>query len=139
VVSLLDVLPTSVAAAGGSLPTDRIYDGVDLMPYLTGSHQGLPHDMLAWRALPLFSIRQGDWKLWESVDDRTGKYGEYRLLFNLKDDLNETTNLADRYPEKVKQLETLMHQWAKMMIDPKWPSRRPLRYQVCGTPFVLPI
>ena len=36
VVSLLDVLPTSVAAAGGKLPTDRVYDGVDLMPYLTG-------------------------------------------------------------------------------------------------------
>lgn len=139
VVSLLDVLPTSVAAAGGHLPGDRIYDGVDLMPYLTNARSGAPHDMLAWRALPLFSIRQGQWKLWESVDDRTGRYGHYKLLFNLKDDLNETHNLADRYPQKVKQLERLIHQWSRMMTDPRWPSKRPLRYKVCGTPFTLPI
>lgn len=40
VVSLLDVLPTSVGAAGGRLPMDRVYDGVDLMPYLTGKKTG---------------------------------------------------------------------------------------------------
>ena len=139
VVSLLDILPTSVDAAGGRLPADRIYDGVNLMPYLDGNKTGSPHDMLAWRRLPLFSIRQGDWKLWESVDDKTGKYGDYKLLFNLKDDLNETTNLADKDPQKVKELESLVHQWAKAMTDPKWPSKKPTTYDVCGTPFTLPI
>jgi arylsulfatase A-like enzyme len=139
VVSLLDVLPTSVAAAGGKLPTDRVYDGVDLMPYLTGKKTGTPHNMLVWRRLPLFSIRQGDWKLWESVDDKTGKYGDYKLLFNLKDDLNETTNVADKYPAKVKELEGLVHQWAKQMTDPRWPTSRAVTFKVCGTPFTLPI
>lgn len=139
VVSLLDLLPTSVAAAGGKLPTDRVYDGVNLMPYLTGRKTGPPHNALEWRALPLFSIRQGDWKLWESVNDKTGKYGEYKLLFNLKDDLNETTNLADKDPQKVKELEGLIHQWAKAMTDPKWPTKRAFTYNVCGTPFTLPI
>lgn len=138
-VSLLDILPTSVAVANGKLPTDRVYDGVNLVPYLTGKNTGPPHNLLAWRALPLFSIRQGDWKLWESVDDKAGKYGEYKLLFNLKDDLNETTNLADKYPQKVKQLEGLAHQWAKAMVSPKWPSKKPTTYNVCGTPFTLPI
>lgn len=139
VVSLLDVLPTSVAAAGGKLPTDRVYDGVDIMPFITGRQQGEPHDMLVWRRRPLVSIRKGDWKLWESVNDETGKYGEYKLLFNLKSDLNETTNLAASHPEKVQELEGLIHQWAKDMIDPKWPSRPPVKYDVCGTPFVVPI
>jgi len=139
ITSLLDVLPTSVAASGGKLPADRVYDGVDLMPYLTGKKSGPPHDMLAWRRLPLFSIRQGDWKLWESVDDKTGKYGEYKLLFNLKDDLNEMTNLADKHPEKVKELEGLVRQWAKGMTGPRWPTRETVTYNVCGTPFTLPI
>lgn len=139
VVSLLDVLPTSVAAAGGKLPTDRIYDGVDLTPYLTGRKAGNPHNMLAWRRLPLFSIREGDWKLWESVDDKTGKYGEYKLLFNLKDDLNETQNLADKYPQKVRELEQHIHEWVRGLTDPKWPSRPPNTFSVCGTPFTLPI
>jgi arylsulfatase A-like enzyme len=139
VVSLMDVLPTSVTAAGGRLPADRIYDGVDIMPFVIGAKPGSPHNMLAWRRLPLFSIRQGDWKLWESVNDKTGQFGEYRLLFNLKDDLNETTNLAERNPRKVKELEELARQWAKMLTDPKWTGQRPLRFDVCGTPFVLPI
>jgi arylsulfatase A-like enzyme len=139
VASLLDVLPTAVAAAGGKLPGDRVYDGVDLTPFLTGQKQGDPHDMLVWRRRPLVSIRKGDWKLWESVNDETGKYGEYKLLFNLKTDLNETTNVADKNPEKVKELEGLIHQWAKDMTDPKWPSRPPPTFSVCGTPFTLPI
>jgi arylsulfatase A-like enzyme len=139
VVSLLDVLPTSLAAAGATLPTDRLYDGVDLMPYLTGEKSGPPHDMLAWRRLPLFSIRQGDWKLWESVDDKTGRYGDYKLLFNLKDDLDETTNLADKNPRKVEELERLARDWAKAMTDPKWPSRPPVTFDVCGVPFTLPL
>lgn len=139
VVSLLDVLPTSVTAAGSRLPTDRVYDGVDIMPYLIGEKTGSPHNMLAWRRLPLFSIRERDWKLWESVDDKTGQYGEYKLLFNLKDDLNETTNLAAKNPQEVRHLERLVQESAKMMTDPKWPSRRPPRFDVCGTPFTLPI
>ena len=138
VVSLLDILPTSVAAAGGRLPTDRIYDGVDIVPYVTGQKPGLPHDMLAWRRLPLFSIRQGDWKLWESVNDQSGKYGEYKLLFNLKNDLNETTDQAARNPQKVRELEALARQWSAMLIDPKWEPKRPIRFDVCGTPFTLP-
>jgi arylsulfatase A-like enzyme len=139
VVSLLDVLPTSVAAAGASLPADRIYDGVDIMPYLAEGRTGTPHDMLIWRRRPLVSIRKGDWKLWESVNDTTGQFGEYTLLFNLRTDLNESTNLAGRYPAKVKELEALIRQWSKDMTDPRWPSRPPAQYQVCGTPFRLPI
>jgi arylsulfatase A-like enzyme len=139
VVSTLDILPTSVAAAGGKLPADRIYDGVDIMPYITGKKTGTPHDMLVWRRRPLVSIRMGDWKLWESVNDDTGKYGEYKLLFNLKSDLNETTNLAAKYPAKVKQLEAKIQEWAKDMKDPEWTSRPPTTFDVCGTPFTLPI
>ena len=139
VTSLLDVLPTSVAAAGGKLPNDRIYDGVDLTPFLTGQNSGEPHDMLIWRRRPLVSIRKGEWKLWESVNDETGKYGEYKLLFNLKSDSNEATNLAEKNPAKVAELEGLIHQWAKDMTDPKWPSRPPATFDVCGTPFTLPI
>ena len=125
--------------SGAKLPTDRVYDGVDIMPFLTGKKTGTPHDMLVWRRRPLVSIRKGDWKLWESVNDTTGKYGEYKLLFNLRTDLNETTNVAEKNPKKVQELENLIHQWAKEMSDPKWPSRPPVTYDVCGTPFTLPI
>ncbi len=35
-VSSLDIVATVAAAAGISLPTDRVYDGINLIPYLTG-------------------------------------------------------------------------------------------------------
>ena len=136
VVSLMDVFPTSVAAGGGKLPTDRIYDGVDLLPYVVGGDKRTPHDELMWRRRPLVSIRKGDWKLWESVGP---VYGDYKLLFNLKTDLNETTNVADKNPAKVKELEADIARWSKDLQDPKWPSRPPVTFSVCGTPFTLPI
>jgi hypothetical protein len=73
------------------------------------------------------------------VGDKTGEYGDYKLLYNLKEDENETTNLADRFPEKVRELEGLIQEWSKSMTDPAWPSRPPATYSVCGTPFTVPI
>ena len=132
-VSTLDIFPTVLAAAGGKLPTDRVYDGVDLTPFLTGAKAGVPHDALMWRRRPLVSIRQGDWKLWKDLN------GKYTLLFNLKSDLNETTNLAEKNPAKVKELEAALDKWSKDLQDPKWPSRPETSYNVCGTPFTVPI
>ncbi len=132
-ISSMDIFPTAIAAAGGKLPTDRVYDGVNIVPFLTGEKKGEPHEMLAWRRSPLASIRKGDWKLWKSLD------GKYTLLFNLKDDLNETKNLAESNPAKLKEMEAAFAQWAKDMQDPKWPSRPHTTYDVCGTPFEVPI
>lgn len=132
-ISSMDIFPTALAAAGGKLPTDRVYDGVDLIPYLVGSEMGQPHDQLAWRRTPMASIRKGDWKLWKSTE------GKFTLLFNLKDDPNETINLAQSRPDKLRELENAFDQWAKDMQDPRWPSRPHTNYDVCGTPFEVPI
>jgi len=138
-VSLLDVLPTAVAAAGGTLPADRVYDGVNLTAYLTGKRSGDPHAMLAWRAPPLQAIRQGDWKLWESSGGENDRYGKYQLLFNLGTDLNESHNLAGSDSEELRRLATELSRWSGEMIAPKWPSKRPATYEVCGRKFTLPV
>jgi arylsulfatase A-like enzyme len=133
VVSTMDVFTTSLTAAGGKLPTDRVFDGVDVVPYLRGEAPGIPHDSLAWRRSPNASIRKGDWKLWKSLD------GKFTYLFNLKDDPNEATNRAESEPAKLKELSDAFDQWAKDMKDAAWPSRPFVKYDVCGTPFELPI
>jgi arylsulfatase A-like enzyme len=133
IVSTMDVFTTSLTSAGGKLPTDRVFDGVDLVPFLRGQVQGIPHDQLAWRRTPHASIRKGDWKLWKSLD------GKFTYLFNLKDDLNETANLAASEPAKLKELNDAFDLWAKDLKDPAWPSRPFTNYNVCGTPFELPI
>ncbi len=138
-VSLLDVVPTSVAAARGTLPADRAYDGVDLTPYLTGRKSGEPHEMLAWRAPPLQAIREGNWKLWESSGGENDRYGRYQLLFNLGADPNESHNLAGSAVEEERRLAKELDRWSGSMIAPKWPTRRPATYEVCGKSFTLPL
>lgn len=48
IASALDVLPTSLAAAGTPLKTDdpgaRFVEGVNLLPWLTGQRPGMPHE-----------------------------------------------------------------------------------------------
>ena len=45
------------------------------------------------------AARKGDWKLVYSLHTGTGE------LYNLKEDIGETKNLASIYPEKLKSLE----------------------------------
>lgn len=112
-VITLDILPTVVNLVGGELPLGRIYDGIDLMPYMTGKEGGYPHPLLFWRMHYQGAIRNGDWKLIWFED-------QAHQLYNLKVDIEEKYDLADQYPEKVKALLQQYEEWEKEMIDPLW-------------------
>ena len=71
-VSSLDIFPTAVAAAGGKLPADRAYDGVDLLPFLMSKLSDPPNPTLYWRAGPNFAIRDGEWKMMLTNNGRPG-------------------------------------------------------------------
>lgn len=131
-VSALDIFPTVLAAAGGALRDDRVYDGVDLAPFLNGG-EGQPHEMLAWRRLPMASIRIGDWKLWKNTE------GEFTFLFNLAEDPNETENLATSQTAKMKELEGRFDSWSAELPPAAWPSRDEPTFNVCGQKFTFPI
>ena len=53
-ISTLDIVATAAAAAGVSLPSDRPYDGLNLLPFLTGE-QTKPARTLFWRVFGLGS------------------------------------------------------------------------------------
>lgn len=73
-----------------------------------------------------FAIRQGDWKLcvcpgsggWSYPTPQTIQAKELDLpsmqLFNLKEDIGETNNLIDEYPEKALELKSAL---AKIILD----------------------
>jgi arylsulfatase A-like enzyme len=109
----LDVLPTAMAAAGGSIDAAAKLDGVNLLPYLTGENSERPHNTLFWRFGEQWAVRYGDDKLVVSK----GGSGEPEL-YNLAEDLSEAHNLAATQPEKVKQLQALYDQWNKQQMDP---------------------
>ena len=70
-----------------------------------------------WRTTPAGAVRSGDWKLIEFFEDG-------RLeLFNLEDDFGETTNLADRLPQKRGELHKLLKDW-RVAVGAPMPRRR---------------
>lgn len=109
----LDVFATASAAAGVSLPSDRSYDSVNLVPYLHGDNRTSPHPALFWRFGPQHAIRKGSYKLLALRD------GEEHL-FDLSQDIGEKTDLRDQRPEVVAQLKAEYSQWNSELHKPLW-------------------
>jgi len=123
----LDVLPTALAAAGVTPQSQWKFDGVDLLPFLTGKKSGWPHETLYWRLGEQMAIRKGDWKLVKSSEGRLKAAGPSTFndlstaeLFNLAEDIGETRNLAVAHPEKVGELAADWLLWNKELAKPLW-------------------
>lgn len=110
----LDVLPTVLTAAGSKIDPAWKLDGVDLVPYFTGSIANKPHETLYWRFGEQWAVRHGDWKL---VVARGGS-GQPEL-YDLASDIAESKNLAAENPAKVKELQALWDQWSREQAAPK--------------------
>jgi arylsulfatase A-like enzyme len=108
-----DCHATALAAAGGEFPTDKPLDGVNLLPFLTGETSGRPHTQLFWRSGGAHAARVGDWKL---VHTRT----EPPMLFNLKDDIGEKTDLATKEPAKLREVQAAFAEWEKDKKPAQW-------------------
>ncbi len=115
-VSSIDILPTVVAAAGGSLPTDRVTDGVNLMPFLGKGAVQQPGRALFWRDGPYRTVQQGGWKL--IVSEKPKK----DWLFNLNVDPTEKINLAATQADKLLELKAVLQAHHANMPPPLWPS-----------------
>ena len=119
-----DVLPTLCALAGVSVPADRPIDGANIAPIFDGKpvERAVP---LYWqydRALgrPKVAMRQGDWKILADADL------ERFELYNLRDDLAETTDLAQKAPDRLDamaQTLTRLHDAIKAE-GPTWPDMK---------------
>jgi arylsulfatase A-like enzyme len=119
----LDLLPTALAAAGVDPPADTKFDGVDLLPFLTGKKESAPHDTLYWRFGDQMALRKGDWKIVRydsAADDGAAGIATPIKLYNLAKDIGEGHDVASARPEKVKELESLWQKWNGEMIAPLW-------------------
>lgn len=114
----LDVFGTAAAVAEAPIPKNRPIDGVNLLPFLTTASDESPHNELFWRVGTKAAIRSGDWKLLRNPSRRQ-KNAEWEL-YNLKDDIGETSNLAAEQPARVKQLTAAWERLNAQMIDPVW-------------------
>jgi arylsulfatase A-like enzyme len=99
VSGMMDVLPTLVKLAGGTLPADRKIDGGDLWPLLTDQPDAKPlHEVFYfYRGLQLEAVRSGPWKLHLAQGE----------LYQLEKDVAESENVAGSHADVVAKLRGL--------------------------------
>ena len=119
-VSNIDILPTVVAAAGGKLPTDRVIDGVNLLPYL-GMSDAKDKPIQASR--PIY-WNDGNYQamLFEGWKMQVAELPKKVWLYNLNEDPTERVNLADKRKDRVADLKAMLAAHNAKLPPSLWPS-----------------
>jgi arylsulfatase A-like enzyme len=127
---IVDLYPTLLKLAGVKVEQKLPLDGQDAWPTIAEGKPS-PHESILINATPNSgAIRAGDWKLvFHSglADDPDGNPPKKKKkdikagveLFDLKADPHEKTNLAEKHPEKVKELRAKYDAYAKEAVPPK--------------------
>lgn len=115
-----DMFPTILALTHTNPFPDQQFDGINLkklflkgkkpgerplfwfFPAYLERYRGIPD---IWRTTPAAAVRYGDWKLIRFFEKGNTE------LYNLKDDIGETTELSNKYPEKKKEMEDMLENW----------------------------
>jgi arylsulfatase A-like enzyme len=111
----LDVFATALGLAGVPMPADRVYDSVNLIPYLTGANSGAPHERLFWRSGKLLAVREGRWKLVRGASAKDE-------LYDLGSDVAEARDLAAAEPAVAARLAQALEAWNRELIAPVFPG-----------------
>lgn len=113
VISSLDFMPTFAEVAGTRPPEDRVLDGISLLPFFADPAAQQTRTLFWEDGRGRLAIRQGSWKAY--LETRGGM-----ALYNLADDLSETTDLAARHPERTERFRTEMTAWKQQMPQAMW-------------------
>lgn len=119
-VSSLDIMAIIVAQNEIEINKERPLDGVDLIPFLTGTKKGEPHDVLFWRKWEqnAMAIRKGNLKLVKNIKDKHNN----SELFDLSTDVSETANLKTVQNKLAKELQKEWEQWNAELKDRVFPT-----------------
>lgn len=123
-VMAIDIVPTIAEETNSTLP-EKIIDGKSVLQLLKGSTEKGPQEayFFYYRVNELFGVRYGKWKLYFPHTYRTmegqelgkdGVPGNYRMvameeieLYDVQNDISETTDVASEHPEIVAKIKLL--------------------------------
>ncbi len=115
----IDYYPTILEITGlpGDAKHNASVDGVSLVPLLKDPSATLDREAIYWHyphyhpggATPYGAIRAGQWRLVEFYED------EHVELYNLKEDIGESHDLAAEMPEKAAELRQKLHRWREQV------------------------
>lgn len=116
----MDLFSTSLSLANVQQPDDRIIDGVDLTPVLTGRAKSVRDVVFYYRSEELFAVRKGAWKA--HFITQSAYVGDEPVmhdtpeLYNLEIDPSERFNLADEHPEVLAEIMELVQQHKEKLV-----------------------
>jgi arylsulfatase A-like enzyme len=114
---LIDIMATCIDVAGAKYPSrykgHKITpaEGKSLLPAF--DNRPIQREALYWEHEGNRAIRKGRWKL-------VSKYPGRWELYDLEADRTEMNNLADKYPELVRELAAMYNAWAKRSFVKPW-------------------
>jgi len=117
---VVDIMATCLDAAGADYPEKYNgnallpLEGKSLVPLLRGGKRQ-PHDALYWEHEGNRAVRAGKWKLvsrrptpWKFPGEKPGPWE----LYDMETDRTEMNNLAEKYPDRAKEMAALYDAWA---------------------------
>lgn len=102
----LDMFPTLMAMAGLELPTTRPLDGKNVWPALREKGTS-PVASYYWSWHNADAIRTADWRM--------HRYADRVELYDIRRDVGETENVADKHPDVVAALKSQMNAWVESL------------------------
>lgn len=120
-VSSIDLLPTFMDISDIKSPEIKDIDGESIYSLLKGE-KSIERDKLYWNyphyhrgsgMKPAAAMRYKNFKLIEWYEQKLLKQEGVYELYDLSKDIGETTNLAEKMPEKLKEMQTMLEQWKK--------------------------
>ena len=130
----IDLLPTIAEITGAKLPELKI-DGKSVWDIWTGKSNKSPHDayFFYYKSNELHGVRYNGWKLYfphtyRSLNGREGGKDGYPVnydmneideieLYDLKNDISESKNVADQHPKIVLEIKSLADEMRKKLGD----------------------
>lgn len=110
----MDIYATAVKLAGGSLPTDREMDGVDLSPLFSDPTATIRDEVIYYLGAQVFAVRKGPWKMHlKTLNPYIGEQAvahDPPLLYHLEHDPSERFDLAEDHPEVIAKLKAILTQ-----------------------------
>jgi arylsulfatase A-like enzyme len=143
VAATIDLLPTFVSLAGGTVPATPVIDGRDITSILLGqSKESAREAHYYFSGYDLQAVRQGRWKLAlspqpEGNNKKGGKVAAGLRLYDLDAEIGEQTDVAAQHPEVVAKLKALAEKMAAE-IGGKTPSARRPAGEVKGAKTLYP-
>ena len=109
----MDILPTLVEITGAKAEYAELLDGKSLLATLIGESSTTQHDYFFFSGR---AVRYKDWKYHEREIfklKKTARKSKGATLYNLRDDIGESKNLINDYPEIVAQLKNALQEHNK--------------------------